>query len=137
MASLFQVELPPDIEKARETVSAVADNVIGSAAGDAALKTIQDTAEKTKAAVDAIIASVEADVQAIADEGMQKIYDSLGLNEEIIGFASNIVKIAMHGADLAGSAVLKGMNLINSFDMNALPMSAVAAGLSVAQTFAD
>ena len=43
----------------------------------------------------------------------------------------------MHGADLAGSAVLKGMNLINSFDMNALPMSAVAAGLSVTQTFAD
>jgi hypothetical protein len=45
--------------------------------------------------------------------------------------------MAMHGADLAGSAVLKGMNIINSMDMNALPMSAVAAGLSVAQTFAD
>ena len=70
MASLFQVELPPDIEKARETVSAVAGNVIRSAASDAALKTIQDTAEKTKAAVDTIIASVEEDVQAIADEGM-------------------------------------------------------------------
>jgi hypothetical protein len=68
MASLFQVELPPDIEKARETVSAVADNVIGNAAGDAALMAIQDTAEKTKAVVDAIITSVEMDVQAIADE---------------------------------------------------------------------
>jgi len=62
MASLFQVELPPDIEKARETVSAVADNVIGNAAGDAALMAIQDTAEKTKAVVDAIITSVEIDV---------------------------------------------------------------------------
>lgn len=137
MASLFQVELPPDIEKARENVSAVAGNVIGSAVGDAALKTIQDTAEKTKAVVDGIIASVELDVQAIADEGFQKLYDSLGLNEEVISLASSIVKMAMHGADLAGSAVLKGMNVINSFDMNALPMSAVAAGLSVAQTFAD
>ena len=137
MASLFQVELPPDIEKARETVSAVSDNVIGNAAGDAALLAIQDTAEKTKAVIDAIIASVEEDVQAIADEGIQKLYDALGLNEEIINFARNIVSIAMHGADLAGSAVLKGMNIINSMDMNALPMSAVAAGLSVAQTFAD
>jgi pimeloyl-CoA synthetase len=137
MASLFQVELPPDIEKARETVSAVADNVIRNAAGDAALMAIQDTAEKTKAVVDAIITSVETDVQAIADEGIQKLYESLGLNEEVINFARSIVQMAMHGADLAGSAVLKGMNIINSMDMNALPMSAVAAGLSVAQTFAD
>ena len=43
----------------------------------------------------------------------------------------------MHAANLAGSAVLKGMQMVNSVDMHALPMSAASAAMSIAQTFAD
>ena len=137
MASLFQIELPPAAQKAQSTLSTAASFTIGNAASDVAMQAIQETSEKTKAAIDAIIASVENDVQNIAVEGVQKLYDALGLNGATIQLARNIVKIAMNGANLAESSILKGMEVINSCDMTALPMSAVAAGMQVAQTFAD
>ena len=120
------------MQQAADTMKKVADYSIGNAAGDAALKAIQDTSEKTKAVVDAIIASVENDVQNIALNGVQELYDALGLNGETIQFARNIVSMAMHAANLAESSVLTGMQIVNSADIVGLPMSAVAAGLQVA-----
>ena len=137
MASLIELDLPPEMQRAADTLKTAADFSIGNAAGDAAMQAIQDTSEKTKAVVDAIIASVEADVQDVALNGVQQLYDALGLNGETIQFARNIVQMAMHAANLAEAGVLKGMEIVNSADIVGLPMSAVAAGLQVAQTFAD
>lgn len=137
VASIIQLDLPPEMQRAADTLKTAADFSIGNAAGDAAMQAIQDTSEKTKAVVDAIIASVEADVQDIAINGVQQLYDALGINGETIQFARNIVTMAMHAANLAESSVLKGMEIVNSADIVGLPMSAVAAGLQVTQTFAD
>lgn len=125
------------MQKAQKKAEQLADYGLGSAAGDAALQAIQDTSEKTKAVIDGIIASVEDDIQNIAINGAQELYDSLGLNEANIEFARSIVKMAMHASNLAGSSVLKGMQMVNSVDMHALPMSASSAAMSIAQTFAD
>lgn len=45
--------------------------------------------------------------------------------------------MAMHATDLAGSAVLKGMALANSFDAHSIPMSAAAASLAVVKSVVD
>ena len=69
MASLFQIDLGEDVQKAQKAMENVAAFTVGNAAGDVALQAIQETSEKAKAAVDAIIQSVENDVQMIAIEG--------------------------------------------------------------------
>ena len=137
MSSIIQIDLPDDLQKARKMTEQIADRRLSSAARDAALQAIQDTSEKTKAVIDGIIASVENDIQDIAINGAQKLYDSLGLNEANIELARSIVNTAMHASNLAGSAVLNGMQIVNSVDMHALPMSAESAAMSIAQTFAD
>ena len=109
MSSLIQIDLPADLQKAKTKAEQFAGYGLSSAAGDAALQAIQDTSEKTKAVIDGIIASVEDDIQNIAINGAQELYDSLGLNEQNIEFAKNIVSMAMNASELAGSSVLKGM----------------------------
>lgn len=69
MPSLIEIDLPEDLQKAKKTAEQLASYGLGSAAGDDALKIIQDTSEKTKAVIDGIIASVENDVQNIAING--------------------------------------------------------------------
>ena len=132
MSSVIQIDLPEDLQKAQKKAEQLTDYGLGSAAGDAALQAIQDTSEKTKAVIDGIIASVENDIQNIAINGAQELYDSLGLNETNLEFARSVVKTAMHASNLAGSSVLNGMQMVNSVDMHALPMSAASAAMSIA-----
>ena len=45
--------------------------------------------------------------------------------------------MATNATNLAGAAVLKGMLALNSFDTQAIPMSAVAAALQIMKSIAD
>ena len=73
----------------------------------------------------------------ILEEGAGALYESLGINEAVLKSAQNIVSMAEHATDIAGSAVLKGLTAVSSIDMHALPMSAAAAALQIAKTFTD
>lgn len=84
-----------------------------------------------------IVRMVEDNVQMILEDGASALYEALGISEPLLESARNIVSMASHATDIAGSAVLKGMTAVNSIDMHALPMSAAAAALQATKSFTD
>lgn len=134
---MIEVDLGPGQQKVQDAFEQFAKYGIKNAAQDEAIAAAQAVADKTKAEVDAVIQMVEDTLQGVLLDGADALYESLGLNEEVLNFAKNIVQIAMHATDLAGSAVLKGMALANSFDAHSIPMSAAAAALAVTKSIVD
>ena len=70
-------------------------------------------------------------------DGADSLYKAIGLNEELIEQARTVIRIANSGLTFASSYILKGISLINSFDVNAIPMSAMAAGMQILKSFAS
>lgn len=134
---MIEVDLGPGQQKVQDAFEQFAKYGIKNAAQDEAIAAAQTVADKTKAEVDAVIQMVEDTLQGVLLDGADALYESLGLNEEVLNFAKNIVQMAMHATDLAGSAVLKGMALANSFDAHSIPMSAAAAALAVTKSIVD
>lgn len=134
---MIEVDLGPGQQKVQDAFEQFAKYGIKNAAQDEAIAAAQAVADKTKAEVDAVIQMVEDTLQGVLLDGADALYEALGLNEEVLNFAKNIVQMAMHATDLAGSAVLKGMALANSFDAHSIPMSAAAAALAVTKSIVD
>ena len=137
MSSLITVDLGSDAKKVQAEFEKYYNLTIKNGAKDIADSYVTQAAEKTKAEIEAVIASVEATVEEIALKGADQLYNALGLNEETINFAKKIVTMATNATNLAGAAVLKGMLALNSFDTQAIPMSAVAAALQIMKSIAD
>ena len=137
MSALITVDLGSDAKKVQAQFEKYYNLTVKNGAKDIADSYVQQAAEKTKAEIEAVIASVEATVEEIALKGVDQLYNALGLNEETINFAKKIVTMATNATNLAGAAVLKGMLALNSFDTQAIPMSAVAASLQIMKSIAD
>lgn len=137
MSSLITVDLGSDAKKVQAEFEKYYNLTIKNGAKDIADSYAKQAAEKTKAEIEAVIASVEATVEEIALKGADQLYNALGLNEETINFAKKIVTMATNATNLAGAAVLKGMLTLNNFDTQAIPMSAMAAALQIMKSIAD
>lgn len=137
MSALITVDLGSGAKKVQEEFEKYYNLTIKNGAKDIADSYAQQAAEKTKAEIEAVIASVEATVEEIALKGANELYNALGLNEETINFAKKIVMMATNATNLAGAVVLKGMLALNSFDTQAIPMSAMAAALQIIKSIAD
>ena len=120
-----------------DSIKKVSDVALTSAAGDAAIKAAEDAANKMKAELDALILMAETSVQEVMTNGATALYDMLALNEPVINFVKTVVSQGLHATDIAGSAILKGMAAVNSFDVHALPMSAAGMALGALQSITD
>ena len=134
---LFEIQLTEQQQKIADTIKKVSDVALTSAAGDAAIKAAEDAANKMKAELDALILMAETSVQEVMINGATALYDMLGLNEPVINFVKTVVSQGLHATDIAGSAILKGMAAVNSFDVHALPMSAAGMALGALQSITD
>lgn len=134
---LFEIQLTEQQQKMADSIKKVSDVALTSAAGDAAIKAAEDAANKMKAELDALILMAETSVQEVMINGATALYDMLGLNEPVINFVKTVVSQGLHATDIAGAAILKGMAAVNSFDVHALPMSAVGMVLGALQSITD
>ena len=134
---LFKIQLTEQQQKMADSIKKVSDVALTSAAGDAAIKAAEDAANKMKAELDALILMAETSVQEVMINGATALYDMLGLNEPVINFVKTVVSQGLHATDIAGSAILKGMAAVNSFDVHALPMSAEGMVLGALQSITD
>ena len=134
---LFEIQLSEEQQKAADTIKFISSMATTSASGDIAIKYAEEVANRTKASLDALILMAETNVQDVMINGVQALYDMLGLNEPLLNTIKNIVNMGLHATDIAGSAVLRGMTAVNSFDVHALPMSAAALTLSTIKSITD
>ena len=80
MSSLLTVDLGSDAKKVQAEFEKYYNLTIKNGAKDIADSYVTQAAEKTKAEIEAVIASVEATVEEIALKGVDQLYNALGLN---------------------------------------------------------
>lgn len=101
---------------------------------DAAL---ESSAQKTKALISEMIDSIEATVDMVAEQGVKKLYDSLGINETSINTAKTIVSMADSAASLAIDILTKGVVALNKYSEMSLPFDVRSAIINMFMTMAD
>ena len=101
---------------------------------DAAL---ESSAQKTKALVAGMIDSIEETVGMVAEQGIKKLYDSLGINETSINTARKIVSMADNAAGLATDVLTKGVVALNKYSEMSIPLDVRTAIINMFMTMAD
>lgn len=147
MSSVIQLDLDSKLsEKSQkiigmtmQSLDTLADFGIGSVAFDMTRKVVDEAEQKTKAIIDAMIATVENTIGQLLESGVQNLYSAIGLNEETINTARSIIKLADNATNLLSSGILQGILKLNKFTTMTMPMNAAVAGMqiimSVAQLF--
>ena len=136
-ASIITVDLGEDVAKVQESFVKYSSLVVTDVAGDIAKSVTKRTAEIAKAEMEMVITQIEDTVQQIAEKGASELYSALGINEETITFAKNVIKIASNATSFAGAAVMKGLLVLNSFDTYSIPLSVATCALQMVANFAD
>lgn len=134
---LFNIYLTEQQQKAADAFQEMASLAVTNAGADAAINAAKEASEKMKATLDALIQMVEQNVQDVMVNGAGALYDMLGIDESVVTFVKNVVNMGLHATDIAGAAVLRGMAVVNSFDVHALPMSAAAMTLGAIRSITD
>ena len=137
MSSLVTIELGSDAQKSQEQFKKYYNLTINDESKRIADLETTKAAEKLKASIEGVISLVENTVQDIAINGSEKLYESLGINEELITIARNAVTLADNKLDLASSIVKQGLVDVHSFDEYNIPASAEGAALNVVHSVAD
>lgn len=108
-----------------------------SKAKDLADAALESSAMKTKALVSEMIDSIEETVGMVAEQGVKKLYDSLGINETSINTARTIVSMADNAAGLAIDILTKGVVALNKYSEMSLPFDVRSAIINMFMTMAD
>ena len=137
MSNQFIVELPENTEKIKQQFEKYANLTIGSGIEQIATSHMVFAAEKTRTAVEAIIEMVENTVGEFAESGINKLYESLNINEETINFARNVIALSKNATNLAAATVLRGYLEISNLDIVNIPMSCMTAGLQMTISVMD
>ena len=106
-------------------------------AKDLADAALESSAMKTKALVSEMIDSIEETVGMVAEQGIKKLYDSLGINETSINTARTIISMADNAAGLAIDILTKGVVALNKYSEMSLPLDARSAIINMFMTMAD
>ena len=137
MVNQYIVELPENTEKIKMQFEKYANLTIGSGIEQIATSHLTFVAEKTKTSIEAIIEMVENTVGEFAESGINKLYESLNINEETINFARNIIALSRNATNLAAATVLRGYLEISNLDIVNIPMSCMVAGLQMTISVMD
>lgn len=137
--SMMTLDLGEDTMKIADTIKDCYELGIRSGAAEIANSELLKARQKARAAVDLVIAQVEGLVHNIALEGVSAMYDALGINEQSLKTAKQIVAIARHGTNLGASVLMKGITILNEYQSTqiSLPMDAYGAALGFAASYVD
>lgn len=108
-----------------------------SKAKDLADAALESSAQKTKALVAGMIDSIEETVGMVAEQGIKKLYDSLGINETSINTAKKIISMADNAAALATDVLTKGVVALNKYSEMSIPLDVRTAIINMFITMAD
>lgn len=108
-----------------------------SKAKELADSALESSAQKTKALVAGMIDSIEETVGMVAEQGIKKLYDSLGINETSINTAKKIISMADNAAALATDVLTKGVVALNKYSEMSIPLDVRSAIINMFMTMAD
>ena len=108
-----------------------------SKAKDLADAALESSAQKTKALVAGMIDSIEETVGMVVEQGIKKLYDSLGINETSINTAKKIISMADNAAALATDVLTKGVVALNKYSEMSIPLDVRTAIINMFITMAD
>ena len=133
----FLIDLGEDARKAQEQFEKYSSLVFTTKTKDLADAALESSAMKTKALVSEMIDSIEETVGMVAEQGIKKLYDSLGINETSINTAKTIVSMADNAAALATDILTKGVVALNKYSEMSLPLDVRSAIINMFMTMAD
>lgn len=139
VASMMTIDMGAGAQKTASVLNACFDYGVKTGVADIANSTLVQARQKARAAVDLIIAQVENLVAEIGLKGQEALYDALGLNEQVLQQARQIIAIARHASNIGASIIMRGITLLNAYQSSqiSLPMDAFVGALTLAASFAD
>ena len=133
----FLIDLGEDARKAQEQFEKYSSLVFTSKAKELADAALESSAQKTKALVAGMIDSIEETVGMVAEQGIKKLYDSLGIHETSINTAKKIISMADNAAALATDVLTKGVVALNKYSEMSIPLDVRTAIINMFMTMAD
>lgn len=139
VGSMMTLDLGEDANKVANVLNNCFEYGIKNGVADITNSELVKARQAARAAVDLVIAQVENLVAEIGLKGQEALYDALGLNEQVLQQAKQIVAIARHASNIGMSIIMKGITMLNAYQSSQinLPMDAYVAALTLCASFAD
>lgn len=139
VTSMMTIDMGQDANNVANVMNACFEYGVKSGAADIANSELVEARQKARAAVDLIVAQVETLVAEIGLKGQEALYDALGLNEQVLQQAKQIVAIARHASNIGVSVIMRGITLLNAYQSSQinLPMDAYVGALTLCASYAD